>query len=154
MGFLGLAVIGALFLLWGLNILFNNRFYEWWRDRYWREPNDGQLSRESLIYNRYIDGAGYSFLGAVLLYVAFSVRMVSDLTTFAPFTQETLIDFGRLFLGGLLQVYAILLIGNERVFQWTTQLLQRNAKLNLPKSNYPKYILGLSMIGLGVWLIY
>jgi hypothetical protein len=67
---LGLLLIGAFFFLWGSLIMLNTKFYEWWRDRYWKEPNNGHLSRESLIYNRYVEGGGEAALGAWIIYCA------------------------------------------------------------------------------------
>jgi hypothetical protein len=71
---LGLAVVGALFFLWGASIVVSTRFYKWWRDRFWREPNDGQLSNSSLINNRYVNAGGLAILGAYIIYIAIFLR--------------------------------------------------------------------------------
>jgi hypothetical protein len=67
---LGLLLIGLLMFCWGASILVNKKFYEWWRDRYWKEPNDKHLSKESLIYNRYVEGGCETALGAWIIYLA------------------------------------------------------------------------------------
>lgn len=69
-----LALVGALFAGWGLVILLNDRFYTWWRDTFWKEPNGGHLSRDSLKYNRYIEGTSEAVIGLVTLYVALFFR--------------------------------------------------------------------------------
>jgi len=71
---LGLLITGMPFFLWGSLILLNTKFYEWWRDTYWKEPNDGHLSRDSLIYNRYVEGGCEAALGAWIIYLALSVH--------------------------------------------------------------------------------
>jgi hypothetical protein len=67
---LGLLLIGVFFFSWGSLIVLNTKFYEWWRDRYWKEPDNGHLSKESLIYNRYVEGGGELALGAWIIYCA------------------------------------------------------------------------------------
>lgn len=58
------------FCLWGILIVGSNRFYAWWRDRFWIEPNDGHLSKEALLYNRYIEGGSEVVIGVALIYVS------------------------------------------------------------------------------------
>jgi hypothetical protein len=65
----GLLIIGLLFFTWGILIVASNQFYEWWRDRFWKEPNDGHLSIRSLIFNRYVEGGGDMALGAWIIYL-------------------------------------------------------------------------------------
>jgi hypothetical protein len=67
---LGLLIIGLLMFGWGASMLGSRKFYEWWRDRYWKEPNNGHLSKESFIYNRYVEGGGELALGAWIIYCA------------------------------------------------------------------------------------
>jgi hypothetical protein len=66
--------VGAAFALWECFILFNDDFYQSWRDNFWKEKNDGHLSRESLIYNRYIEGGCETVIGIVTVYVALFFR--------------------------------------------------------------------------------
>ena len=61
---------GLVFLIWGTLIVTNSKFYRWWRDRFWQEPNDGHLSNNSLIYNRYIEGGCDAVIGAWIVYLA------------------------------------------------------------------------------------
>lgn len=67
---LGLLIIGLLMFCWGASILGSKKFYEWWRDRYWKEPDEGHLSRDSMIYNRYVEGGCEAALGAWIIYPA------------------------------------------------------------------------------------
>jgi hypothetical protein len=53
----------------GCLILLNERFYTWWRDTFWKEPNDGHLSTDSLIYNRYIESGSEVVIGICTIYV-------------------------------------------------------------------------------------
>jgi hypothetical protein len=66
----GFAFIGAAWFLWGALIVVNARFYKWWRDRFWREPNDEQFSMTSLINNRYLNAGGLAVLGTYMVYLA------------------------------------------------------------------------------------
>jgi hypothetical protein len=65
-----LLLTGLLFFSWGALILGSNKFYRWWRDSFWKEANDGHLSRDALIFNKYIEGAGTVVIGAALMHVA------------------------------------------------------------------------------------
>jgi hypothetical protein len=62
-------LVGAAFLIWGLLILLNVKFYVWWRNIFWKEPKDGHLSKESYFYNRYIEGGCEAALGAWIVYL-------------------------------------------------------------------------------------
>ncbi len=64
-----LLAIGLAFLIWGLLILLNDKFYVWWRDTFWKEPKSGHLSNESYFFNRYIEGGCASAIGAWLVYL-------------------------------------------------------------------------------------
>lgn len=66
--FLGLACF-----VWGILITGNDDFYKWWRDRYWKEQNKGELSLSSLIYNRYITGIGMLGIGGAIVFTAVSM---------------------------------------------------------------------------------
>ena len=65
-------VLGAALCIWGILIVASNKFYEWWRDRYWQEPDEKHLTSQRLIYNRYVEGTGMIFLGAVIINIALS----------------------------------------------------------------------------------
>jgi multisubunit Na+/H+ antiporter MnhB subunit len=71
---IALGLVGILSTVWGLNIVFNRSFYTWWRDTFWNEPNDGHLSRDSLIYNRYIEAGCDIGLGIWLIYLMLFLR--------------------------------------------------------------------------------
>jgi hypothetical protein len=65
----GMLIIGLIFFSWGALIVGSKKFYEWWRDRFWKEPNEGHLSKESLIFNRYVEAGGDMAIGAFIIYL-------------------------------------------------------------------------------------
>lgn len=61
-------IFGLAFMIWGFFIIGSDQFYEWWRDRYWKEKKDGHLTKDSLIYNRYVTGTGTLIFGLGIVY--------------------------------------------------------------------------------------
>jgi len=67
-----LSILGLIFFGWGFAITFVDRFYVWWRDRYWKEQNGKHLTFDRELRSRYIDGIGAIIFGLVAFYIIFS----------------------------------------------------------------------------------
>lgn len=68
-----LLVLGGVCFAWGFFIMGNDRFYKWWRDRYWKESNNEHLTLGRHILNRYVEGTGMIGLAIILAYFALSI---------------------------------------------------------------------------------
>lgn len=65
-------LLGGIMFVWALLIIFSNKFFTWWQDRYWKEENSHHLSVQSIVYNRYGTGIGMLVLSIVIIYSALS----------------------------------------------------------------------------------
>ncbi len=64
---LGFIFLGLLFFIWALYMLSSKRFYLWWQNRYWKEPNNKHLTHDSQSYNLVTN------IGALMLGITFIV---------------------------------------------------------------------------------
>lgn len=63
-------LISAACVLWGALIVFSEKYFSYWQNRYWKERNDGQWSETSIKANRLGTGLGSLIFGLALAYFA------------------------------------------------------------------------------------
>lgn len=71
---LGFGLFGLVFVLWGGAITFSNRYYEYWRSKYWGEDRDlGWLGKSRNVNRWGTCFGGFVFGLAVLYFVIFQM---------------------------------------------------------------------------------
>jgi len=72
---IGLLIVAAAFGLWGALIVFSDKYFVYWQNRFWKEKSDYQWSPASVRVNRWGTGLGALAFGtAVSYFVIFQMQ--------------------------------------------------------------------------------
>lgn len=64
----GLLLISGNFIFWGARIVFSDKYFSYWQNKYWKEKDGHQWSDSSVKVNRIGTGFGSLIFGIVMAY--------------------------------------------------------------------------------------
>lgn len=66
---IGLLILAAASIFWGARIVFSDKYFAYWQNRFWKEKDSHQWSVESVKVNRWGTGLGALIFGIAVVYL-------------------------------------------------------------------------------------